>query len=70
MTDTKAQAIAQDDLMEREDLILMEREDLIEDPYCLGEDLDLSPEALRRDRLAHLFLTGLRLVMEDEQDQD
>lgn len=61
MTDMKDQAIAQD---------LTEGEDQIEDLYGVDEDLNLSSEALRRDRLAHLLLSGLRLVMEDEQNQD
>jgi hypothetical protein len=42
--------------------------DSSEDPYCLDPDFEVSPEELRRDRLAHLLLMGLRLVMEAEQE--
>ena len=37
-----------------------------EDPYCLEPGPEVSAEELRRDRLAHFLLTGLRLVMEAE----
>ena len=42
-------------------------EDLLDDPYCLDLGFEVSAEELRRDRLAHFLLTGLRLVMEAEQ---
>jgi hypothetical protein len=38
-----------------------------EDPYCLEPGFEVSPEELRRDRLAHFLLMGLRMVMEAEQ---
>jgi hypothetical protein len=41
--------------------------DLPEDPYGLEPGLELSAEELRRDRLAHFLLTGLRLVIEAER---
>jgi hypothetical protein len=43
--------------------------DASEDYFCLEPGFEMSAEELRRDRLAHFLLTGLRLVMEAEGNE-